>query len=810
MMVLAVGLSQYNVAIMHLVLHAMYKAGLFLAAGSVLHSMGDQQDFRRYGGLVKILPLTYTVILIASLSLAAFPWLSGYFSKDVRDRRLLIVSWNKLYHFSYMIITSELVVKVSFIMNRASLTYISKVKYIINLNRYIITWVISSMIKTILFEVHYSLAFTGGLSLVRNETFEIVNSLSLWLLTREIYTGWVRNALKNKNEQSKEDLRINKTTVGLSVVQKDQDNRVIIVPFKKKKDTIRIRIQIWIRIRIRIRCILCMQDPLIRILQGRGRITANNIFQFRYYNTRCIKQKSNIINKLNNLYMRSKNKPNLPIDRNLYNLISNIDMLKLAYENLNSKSDYLTDSPDIGLETLDRINIDKLDKLSENLKSEKFQFSGSRRINILKLRKSSNNTKSLPIASLHPFDKLILEGMRLILNAIYEPLFLESSHGFRPNKSRYTALNYINKKFQGCNWFIEGDISNSFDSIDHHLLVNLIETKIKDRKFTKLIWKSLRAGYFEFKRNPEDIVEEPQGSIISPILANIYLHEFDNFIVKLQNNFNVGKENRHLSSYNKLGYEINKAKKEGDMKLVLKLVQERRKLLILSENFSDSSYKCLYYVRYADNWIIGIKGTIKEVKEIRNTVKAFLLDLKLELNEMKTNITNINSNYAKFLGVKIIRAKDIKYIKISKSSSINFKPRRLQFMAPLVTILKKLRKAGFMSNGCRKSYPKFVWMHLDHPDILYLYNSVIRKYLNYYYFVNNYSYLVSTLIHILKGSCAKLLAAKFSLKTQAKVYKKFGNNLTYQFKKEGKVKKISFFVASPVATLLKNESKNYS
>ena len=83
MMVIAVGLSQYNVALMHLVLHAMYKAGLFLAAGSVLHSMGDQQDFRRFGGLVQLLPLTYTVILIASLSLAALPWLSGYYSKDL-------------------------------------------------------------------------------------------------------------------------------------------------------------------------------------------------------------------------------------------------------------------------------------------------------------------------------------------------------------------------------------------------------------------------------------------------------------------------------------------------------------------------------------------------------------------------------------------------------------------------------------------------------------------------------------------------------------------------------------------------------
>ena len=83
MMVIAVGISQYNVALMHLVLHAMYKAGLFLSAGSVLHAMGDQQDFRRFGGLIKLLPLTYTVILIASLSLAALPWLSGYYSKDL-------------------------------------------------------------------------------------------------------------------------------------------------------------------------------------------------------------------------------------------------------------------------------------------------------------------------------------------------------------------------------------------------------------------------------------------------------------------------------------------------------------------------------------------------------------------------------------------------------------------------------------------------------------------------------------------------------------------------------------------------------
>ena len=104
MMVIAVGLSQFNIALAHLVLHAMYKAGLFLAAGSVLHALGDQQDFRRFGGLVKILPVTYTVMLIASLSLAALPWLSGYYSKDLIIE-LAYGSYTSLGYLVYLLAT---------------------------------------------------------------------------------------------------------------------------------------------------------------------------------------------------------------------------------------------------------------------------------------------------------------------------------------------------------------------------------------------------------------------------------------------------------------------------------------------------------------------------------------------------------------------------------------------------------------------------------------------------------------------------------------------------------------------------------
>ena len=82
MMVIAVGLSSYNIALFHLVNHAFYKALLFLGAGAVIHAVADNQDFRRYGGLRQFLPLTYSVMLIASLSLVAFPFMTGFYSKD--------------------------------------------------------------------------------------------------------------------------------------------------------------------------------------------------------------------------------------------------------------------------------------------------------------------------------------------------------------------------------------------------------------------------------------------------------------------------------------------------------------------------------------------------------------------------------------------------------------------------------------------------------------------------------------------------------------------------------------------------------
>src|SRR2546423_259759 len=99
MMVIAAGLSSYNIALFHLINHAFYKGLLFLGAGAVIHAVADNQDFRKYGGLVAYLPLTYSVMLIASLSLAAIPFMTGFYSKD-----FILESVYGQYHLSSIIV----------------------------------------------------------------------------------------------------------------------------------------------------------------------------------------------------------------------------------------------------------------------------------------------------------------------------------------------------------------------------------------------------------------------------------------------------------------------------------------------------------------------------------------------------------------------------------------------------------------------------------------------------------------------------------------------------------------------------------
>lgn len=325
----------------------------------------------------------------------------------------------------------------------------------------------------------------------------------------------------------------------------------------------------------------------------RGRVTANFALSFRGYSTGCdTAPEAKIIKKLEDLFTRSNSNPDMPIDRDLYKLVCDVNLLRVAYDKLKSKPGQMT--PGVNPETLDGMSSEVLSNIAEKLKTEQFDFHPGRRVQI---PKNSGGTRPLTVAS--PRDKIVQEAMRMVLEAVYEPLFSVHSHGFRPQRGCHTALKEVKEQFQPAVWVIEGDISKCFDSIDHHKLMDLIEAKISDRKFTRLIWKSLRAGYFEFFRYHNNIAGTPQGSIISPILANIFMTQLDDFVEELEANFNKGSKSRASTFANVMHSRKYRAKKKGDLALVRKLTIESRKLPWA--NFSDPTFKKLSYVRYADD-----------------------------------------------------------------------------------------------------------------------------------------------------------------------------------------------------------------
>lgn len=160
--------------------------------------------------------------------------------------------------------------------------------------------------------------------------------------------------------------------------------------------------------------------------------------------------------------------------------------------------------------------------------------------------KRKNSTKKRPLGIPSTEDKLVQEVVKMILESIYEPKFSDYSHGFRPNRSCHSALQQIQNQFTGITWFVEGDIHACFDSFDHHVLVNILRERIEDENFLALIWKMLKAGYMEQWVYNCTFSGTPQGSGVSPMLANIYLSKLDEFAERLKREFSKGKSKDNL------------------------------------------------------------------------------------------------------------------------------------------------------------------------------------------------------------------------------------------------------------------------
>lgn len=395
-----------------------------------------------------------------------------------------------------------------------------------------------------------------------------------------------------------------------------------------------------------------------------------------------------------------KRNPNAVVPDDLTKLLRMPAMYQAAYSKLKSNPGNMT--PGIKPQTLDGISLEWVQETIRQISTRKFEFQPGRRVMIPK----SDGTKTRPLTIAPPRDKIVQEVLRMILEAIFEPTFSENSHGFRPMRSCHTALRQVRTQFGAASYFLEGDISKCFPSIDHRILMNIIEGKIKDRQFTALIWKALKAGYLEFHQVQNTIVGTPQGSIISPILANIYLDKLDRFMEERIAKYNKGSNAKVNPEYKRLDYLQQKARKAGNSEEALRLLKEKQRLP--SRIHADPNFRRMYYVRYADDWIVAIRGPRSDVVQLLYEIKTFLeTELKLELSLAKTCITKPTREAALFLGTEITISNHT-YAKKGERGQYHRVPSQIRLLAPKLRIYKKLSSAGLMDLTTGKGTPRFL------------------------------------------------------------------------------------------------------
>jgi group II intron reverse transcriptase/maturase len=597
-----------------------------------------------------------------------------------------------------------------------------------------------STIKATLLEVYLKGSSTIGNCLDWYRAGKLNKILIWWiLLWTDLFLG-ITNTYKSGKGQSKESLGIIKRTTGLPKVRNGYGNRGIVVP------------------------LTAMSSNVLKDTVALERVPGLSYCNFSSTAGDSSTVKSDAIRKLQWLENKCKNDANFEV-KDIYNMMFNKTLYEIAYQKLKSKPGNMTQG--ITSTTLDGFSIEVIEDIVLKMKDNSFKFSPGRRVMI---PKPSGGERPLTVAP--PRDKIVQEVMRMILEVIYEPSFSDNSHGFRAFKSCHTAMKQIFTTFGVASWYIEGDISKCFDSFDHGLLIQIIRRRVKDERFVRLIIKAMKAGYFEYKVYKHSITGTPQGSIISPILCNIYLNEFDRFIEKLIETFTKGQTPRG----NPLWISYNNKKRRA--KLVSEKVKWHRLMLkVPSKDPMDPNFRKLVYVRYADDWILGIRGTYGECVNLLSDIKTFLKEeLKLNLSENKTLITNADREKALFLGTHVFRSRKQVYTKYK--SFIRRAGREIRLEAPISRISKKLNEAGFMNNDI--ATPRFLWLNNSKDQIMALYNSVYRGFINYYSFSHNLGSISGFIHSNLKSSCAKLLAAKFTLGSQSQVFKRFGKNLQGQ------------------------------
>jgi len=477
--------------------------------------------------------------------------------------------------------------------------------------------------------------------------------------------------------------------------------------------------------------------------------------------------------------LRERGRKGLPCTQ-LYRQMFNRELYLTAYGNIYSNQGAMT--PGANEETADGMSEEKIEQIIGLMRNERYRFSPARRIYIPK-----KNGRLRPLGLPSWTDKLVGEVVRLLLEAIYEPQFSRWSHGFRRNRGCHTALRDIQNTWTGTTWFIEGDISDCFGSLDHEILLRILAEKIHDQRFLRLIRNMLKAGYLEDWEYRDSLSGCPQGGVVSPILSNVYLDKLDKFVEQeLIPQYTRGTRRKCNPEYDRIQYRLARARKRGDRAAARDLEKQLRSLP--ASDPMDPGYRRLKYTRYADDHILGFIGPKAEAEEIKAKLAKFLREtLGLELNQQKTLITHARSQHARFLGYDIT----VQHSRDKITGGRRTVNGTIALRVPRDVI--KAQIARYRRRGKPSHRPRL--QNLDDYDIVRKYGAEYAGVVNYYLLARDV-YRLTTLRWNAESSMLRTLArkhrssvAKMAARHKAKIETSDGLRTCFEARKHREGKK---------------------
>ncbi|SRR5579884_21116 len=458
--------------------------------------------------------------------------------------------------------------------------------------------------------------------------------------------------------------------------------------------------------------------------------------------------------------LQARGKRGVPVD-DLYRQLYNPSLYLRAYGRIYANDGAMT--PGSTPETADAMSLKKITQIIDDLKHERYRWTPVRRTYVPK-----KNGRLRPLGLPTWTDKLLQEVIRSLLEAYYEPQFSDASHGFRPGRGCHTALSQIRHAWTGVRWFVEGDLEACFDRLDHTVLLNILAEKIHDHRFLRLIKHLLQAGYLEDWRYHSTLSGAPQGSIVSPILSNIYLDQLDHLIeTELIPQWTSGQIRGTNPAYARLKTRIGEARKKGEPQRAQALLRQAQRLP--SKDPHDPGYRRLKYVRYADDLLLGFVGSRREAEHIKAHLGELLKHkLHLTLSQEKTLITHAHSQQARFLGYGIQTQHRDDKLSADGHRRINL---RIALRVPAEVIQKKT--AFYQHKG--KPLRRLPLTGCSDYTILNTYQQELRGLIQYYALANNVCWF-NRVQWAARQSLLQTLATKYR-STTTKMAKRFASTV---------------------------------